>query len=270
MYIERINTRLVKATQVKVASKIFKWAIGLIGLLLLVLLIYGCVSQYLYDVRVAREFQPTGTLAQLPQNTMHYQLIGSGDFTFVLETGLGENIDTWKNIKDSLAQMGRVFMYDRSGLGFSEANEHARTTHQIAMELNRLLKSENIPGPYILVGHSIGGAHIRYYAHLFPQEVKGLFLIDASHEKLKDHLPPPSLMYRFFSFSARNLAWSGIPFNLLPKPPHPSYKTSKSIKAYGREIAAIDESITIFKSAEVDLSQLPIYIISATQGDSRM
>ncbi len=64
-------------------------------------------------------------------------------------------------------------------------------------------------------------------------------------------------------------SWSGIPFYLLPNPPHPTYKTAKSIKTYGREISAIDESIIQFKSEKPSISQFPIYIISATAKDGK-
>lgn len=251
----------------KTLKSILKWLFGILFVLIIGLLIYGTISQYIYDRNVAKEFEPTGNFAELSLNKMHYKLIGEGDITFVLETGLGENMHTWNKIQDSLAQMGRVFMYDRSGLGFSEANSEPRTTHQIALELNELLTTEKIPGPYVLVGHSIGGAHIRYFSHLFPQDVLGLFLIDASHEKMKDDLPPPPFMEKFFNYSAVNLSWSGIPYYMLPNPPHPLYKTSKSIKAFGTEIVAIDTSIEQFKNGNVDNSALPIYIISATSQD---
>jgi pimeloyl-ACP methyl ester carboxylesterase len=49
-------------------------------------------------------------------------------------------------------------------------------------ELNRLLRAARIDGPYVLVGHSLGGAHIRLYANRFPRDVAGMVLVDASHE----------------------------------------------------------------------------------------
>ncbi|HVH72990.1 MAG TPA: alpha/beta fold hydrolase, partial [Candidatus Dormibacteraeota bacterium] len=37
------------------------------------------------------------------------------------------------------------------------------------------------PGPYILVGHSIGGSFARIYAGRFPGEVAGLVLVDSAN-----------------------------------------------------------------------------------------
>ena len=69
-------------------------------------------------------------------------------------------------------------MYDRSGLGFSEEGVLPRSIDNASMELNTVLTKENIPGPYILIGHSAGGFIARYYAKKYPKDVLGLYLID--------------------------------------------------------------------------------------------
>ena len=53
-----------------------------------------------------------------------------------------------------------------------------RTLPNYINELRLLLQKEGIEPPYILVGHSLGGLIIRYYAHKYPNEVAGLVLID--------------------------------------------------------------------------------------------
>lgn len=49
-------------------------------------------------------------------------------------------------------------------------------------ELHALLVNAGIPGPYVLVGHSLGGLHMRLYAHNYPDDVVGLILVDSLHE----------------------------------------------------------------------------------------
>jgi pimeloyl-ACP methyl ester carboxylesterase len=51
----------------------------------------------------------------------------------------------------------------------------------IVTALHTLLRRAGIAGPYVLVGHSIGGFHVRVYAHRYPREVVGMVLVDASH-----------------------------------------------------------------------------------------
>jgi pimeloyl-ACP methyl ester carboxylesterase len=53
---------------------------------------------------------------------------------------------------------------------------------QDAYELHALLAAARVKGPYVLVGHSIGGLIARVYAEQYPAEVAGLVLLDPTHE----------------------------------------------------------------------------------------
>lgn len=41
-----------------------------------------------------------------------------------------------------------------------------------------------VPGPYVLVGASVGGKYIRLFTEQYPREVAGLVLVDARHESV--------------------------------------------------------------------------------------
>jgi pimeloyl-ACP methyl ester carboxylesterase len=60
---------------------------------------------------------------------------------------------------------------------------------QVASSLHELLKNADIPAPYLLVGHSIGGIHVRNFAHQFPDEVAGIVLVDSSHDSQRAEDP---------------------------------------------------------------------------------
>jgi pimeloyl-ACP methyl ester carboxylesterase len=47
-----------------------------------------------------------------------------------------------------------------------------------------LLINADVPGPYVLVGHSAGGMHIQVYASQYPDEVAGLVLVDPTPAQL--------------------------------------------------------------------------------------
>jgi pimeloyl-ACP methyl ester carboxylesterase len=55
-------------------------------------------------------------------------------------------------------------------------------------ELHALLRAVQIPPPYVLVGHSAGALYLRVFAHMFPQEVGGLVLIDPATEDFYDRI----------------------------------------------------------------------------------
>jgi pimeloyl-ACP methyl ester carboxylesterase len=56
-----------------------------------------------------------------------------------------------------------------------------------------LLHEAQVPGPYVLVGHSLGGALVRVYAHEYAAEVAGVVLIDSMNPRAGEPAPaaPP-------------------------------------------------------------------------------
>ena len=51
---------------------------------------------------------------------------------------------------------------------------------QIATDLHTLLQRAQVPGPYVLAGHSFGGLYVQTFAALYPSEVAGMVLIDST------------------------------------------------------------------------------------------
>jgi pimeloyl-ACP methyl ester carboxylesterase len=50
--------------------------------------------------------------------------------------------------------------------------------------LHTLLTQVDLPGPYVLVGHSFGGFNARLYANQYPDDVVGIVLVDSAHPDL--------------------------------------------------------------------------------------
>ena len=103
--------------------------------------------------------------------------------TVILEAGTGDSSEVWKIVQEQVQKFARVCSYDRLGLGKSDKVAVPHTADEIVEDLHGLLHAAPIPGPYVMVGHSIGGIYVRKYATLFPTEVKGLVLLDSSHEE---------------------------------------------------------------------------------------
>ena len=228
----------------------------------MILLIIGSVKQKSYDSDLEKEYQPSGTFSDIGTNQIHFEYDGEGETTFVLISGLGESLVTWNAIYDNLKSMGRVFRYDRSGLGFSEEGSLPRSVDAQVEELMTVLTNENIEGPYILIGHSAGAFMGRHFANRYPEQVSGLFLLDPYQEMARDHFGEWSMRFKLMNWTFRNMAWSGLPYALLPEPPHPMYKSTKAIRTYGNEAYTEDLSIDQFKKLNNN-SKLPVYLITA-------
>lgn len=128
---------------------------------------------------------------------LHLNCTGAGSPTVVLEAGLGEISPHWAWIAPSVAADTRVCAYDRAGKGWSDDSPGPHDGTAIAADLHTLLQRANEPGPYVLVGHSIGGPYVMTYAQRYPNDVAGMVLLDATSPRAFTDLP---------SFSASNAA----------------------------------------------------------------
>jgi hypothetical protein len=107
--------------------------------------------------------------------------IGMGSPTVVLDSNLGVGTSNWEAVVPDVSSFTRVCAYDRAGVGNSDPRlTHPGTSEVVVKELRTLLANAHVDGPYVLVGHTIGGENMRLYAYLHPDEVTGLIQIDAT------------------------------------------------------------------------------------------
>ena len=131
---------------------------------------------------------------------LQFLMRGEGAPTVIIEAGMGEpgvESGSWRTVVDEISKTNRVCLYDRAGLGKSDAAPKLpRTSHDVANDLNALLTNAHVPGPYLLVGHSYGGMHVRMFASQFPDKVIGMVLVDSAHPDQDARwlaaLPPPA------------------------------------------------------------------------------
>src|SRR6267142_2463492 len=81
-----------------------------------------------------------------------------------------------------VGQSTHACWYDRAGYGWSDPARAPHTSADAAGDLHAVLNAAHVPAPYVLVGHSLGGLHVRVYTGMIRQEVAGIVLVDASHE----------------------------------------------------------------------------------------
>jgi len=121
-----------------------------------------------------------GQLIDVGGHSLHLNCIGSGSPTVVLQPGGGEMSSNHGWITPDVARDTRVCTYDRAGRGWSEAADTAQDATRISTDLHTLLHRGNIPGPYVLAGHSFGGLYVLTFAARYPDEVAGMVLVDST------------------------------------------------------------------------------------------
>jgi pimeloyl-ACP methyl ester carboxylesterase len=156
---------------------------ALVGLLV-VLGLVGAIYESAAEAADLRAYPPPGQLVDVGGYRLHINCTGTGSPTVVIDAGWGDWSASWSGwVQPEVAKTTRVCTYDRAGLGWSEAGPLPRTAEQFAKELHTLLQNARIPGPYVLVGHSLGGLPVRVFAHEYTADVAGVVLIESMNPR---------------------------------------------------------------------------------------
>lgn len=165
------------------------WSVSAILCLILFVACIGAAYQS-FASHLDRSRNPApGMLVDVGGYRMHLYCLGAGSPAVVLDSGLSDYWLSWRKVQPKVAQFTRVCSYDRAGLGWSDPSPRARNSKVFAEELHTLLQRAQIPSPYVLVGHSMGGYDVRLFASLYRSEVEGMVLVDATDPYVLDRLP---------------------------------------------------------------------------------
>lgn len=195
-------------------------AIGLVALIVIVL-VAGSIYERISRNGAAKAFPPRGQLVDIGGRRIHLDCRGSGSPTVVFESGLDiYGSLSWETIHDSIAKGTRACAYDRAGIMWSDPGPEPRDAAAVAEDLHLTLTNAGEKGPYVMVGHSLGGPYIMTFTKRYGQQVAGLVFVDASHpdqvERFKavvgQQLEPPMAVFELVA----KLVWTGIPRLVVP------------------------------------------------------
>ncbi len=131
-----------------------------------------------------------GHLIDVGGRRLYVHCTGSGSPTVVLVSGLAEASTYWGGwIAPAVAQNTTVCVYDRAGQGWSDPPVSPQDGVAVATDLHTLLDHAQIPGPYVLVGHSTGGAYARIFAARYPDQVAGMVMLDSQPNEVFTGVP---------------------------------------------------------------------------------
>lgn len=124
-----------------------------------------------------------GWVVEADGHKVYFNCQGEGGPTVVFMAGWGVDSSGWLDVFDRTSRVTRACTYDRYGIGFTSSygamRRRARDAHDQVREFEQLLRNAEIAKPYVLVGHSWGGALARLYAGTH-DDVKAVVLVDAS------------------------------------------------------------------------------------------
>jgi pimeloyl-ACP methyl ester carboxylesterase len=126
----------------------------------------------------------------------------AGNETVVLISGYRDSGDVWTvdeaivppsvgpAVPVGLARSHRVCSFDRPGTlrytadgnpltDRSSPVPQPRTAADVVADLHAVLSAAQVPGPYIVTAHSLGGLFARLYAQTYPVDVGGIVFVDA-------------------------------------------------------------------------------------------
>lgn len=139
---------------------------------------------------------------------MYIECRGTGGPTVVLIAGYGNRGSAWSVLSPGVpapavlpgtSGFTRVCAYDRPGTVGESVDDPAersrsdpvpqpRSPEDTVADLHALLLAARVPGPYVLAAHSLGGLYARLYAAAHPDDVVGMVLVDAAHERYNAEL----------------------------------------------------------------------------------
>lgn len=267
----------------KLIIKISKFIGKLIAGLLILLLLLGLCTRIFSSKPV-----PPGKMVDVNGTHIHVRIDGEkkSSPTIIIEACAHSNTDMLHWLAEGLKNNTRVIRYDRDGKWYSESTNKDQISPEFyAHQLHDLLSKIGEKPPYILVGHSMGGAYNRIFRDLYPDEVAGMVFIDSSHPEQWKRLAQKELvsegqakLLKLGSVLA-DVGILSLYNNTISKPvyegdglPKEIHERSRLLTSYSgdvyrmmlRESKVTNEVLTRADKAK-DLDPLPVLVFTATE-----
>ena len=149
----------------------------------------GIIYERIGRRRDRTRYPQIGRSIDIGGRTLNIFCSGEGDPTVIFDSGGHTAGYSWITIQPEIAKLTRACWYDRAAYGWSDPGPLPRTPKAVANDLHALLQAAKIAPPYVLVGATVAGFHVRVYNGLYPDEVAGAVLVAASDPDAFAHTP---------------------------------------------------------------------------------
>lgn len=172
-----------------------RWGlVAMSGLFALCMLLFlaAFTAEKIALAQIPNKYPAPGQMVDVGEYSLHLYCTGdpSAKPVVVVSPGSGSNVAKWPLVQPEVAKFTRICIYDRPGSGWSFVAPQGQTYQEEAQGVHTMLQNAGVPGPYVLVGHSLGGAVMQVYASLYPQEVIGMVMVDTRTRGIESKQPP--------------------------------------------------------------------------------
>lgn len=122
--------------------------------------------------------QSSDRMVDIGTHRLQVRCLGSGTPAVVIDAGIGDALDKLRSLQERLSGLTQTITYNRAGYGQSQAGPLPRDCGREAEELKALLEKAAVPGPCVLVGHSLGALNAQMFTAMYPADVAALVLLD--------------------------------------------------------------------------------------------
>ncbi len=186
---------------------------------LALLLISGFAYEQFGQWRDHRRSPQIGQSFDVGGRKLNIYCSGEGSPAVIFDAGQSMPGVDWALVQPEIAMFTRACWYDRAGLGWSDAGPYPGVSDSAAHDLHTLLAAaQDPPALNVLVGHSMGGYDVRVYRGMYPREVAGMVLVDASHEDAASPAALPKALHHLTAGVLEFAGYFGVLRLLAPDP----------------------------------------------------
>ncbi|MDE5418079.1 alpha/beta fold hydrolase [Labilibaculum sp. DW002] len=120
---------------------------------------------------------------------LNYKKIGEGPALIIVH-GLYGSLDNWLTVAKELAQNFEVYLIDQRNHG-SSPHSDSHTYEDLKNDLLEFMDDQKIDKA-VLLGHSMGGKTVMFFAVDYPERVNNLVVVDIApknYSKISDYAP---------------------------------------------------------------------------------
>jgi pimeloyl-ACP methyl ester carboxylesterase len=181
---------------------------------LVVLVVAGIVGGAIYESKMetkdATAYPAPGKLVDVAGRKLHLVCTGAGAPTVIFESSGLSSSTEWEKLLQEAGKKHRACAYDRAGMGWSDGVDGERSASDFVEEIRGALTVAGEKAPYVLVGHSAGGALVRAWQAAHPDDVTGVVLVDVATSSVMSRWPKTVAQMRTNLHRGRWLSTVGL------------------------------------------------------------